>query len=68
MRDSDKEYKILNDISFRLGDNTQVSGDIKSFTELDTSASCNGVIAEFSAKYPNISLEVIHNNGERIKP
>ncbi|MCP1095107.1 hypothetical protein M0L17_15030 [Bacillaceae bacterium OS4b] len=25
-------------------------------------------MAEFSAKYPNISLEVIHNNGERIKP
>ncbi|WP_286176956.1 deaminase domain-containing protein [Bacillus sp. AFS017274] len=28
MRDSDTEYKILNDIAFRLGDNTQVSGDI----------------------------------------
>ncbi|USK75488.1 deaminase domain-containing protein [Peribacillus frigoritolerans] len=68
MRDSDTEYKILNDIAFRLGDNTHVSGDIKLFTELDTCASCNRVIAEFSAKYPNISLEVIHNNGERIKP
>ncbi|MGE1165693.1 deaminase domain-containing protein [Peribacillus simplex] len=68
MRDSDTEYKILNDIAFRLGENTQVSGDIKLFTELDICASCNRVIAEFSAKYPNISLEVIHNNGERIKP
>ncbi|MFS0814980.1 deaminase domain-containing protein [Peribacillus phoenicis] len=68
MRDSDTEYKILNDIAFRIGDNTQVSGDIKLFTELDTCTSCNRVIAEVSAKYPNISLEVIHNNGERIKP
>jgi hypothetical protein len=68
MRDSDTEYKILNDIASRLGDKTEVSGKIKLFTELDTCASCNRVIAEFAAKYPNIELEVIHNNGERIKP
>ncbi|MFJ8256129.1 deaminase domain-containing protein [Peribacillus asahii] len=31
-------------------------------------SSCNKVIAEFASKYPKIDLEVIHNNGNRIKP
>ncbi|MEK4270551.1 deaminase domain-containing protein [Bacillus sp. FSL W8-0940] len=41
---------------------------LKLFTELDTCDSCSKVIAEFSRKYNNIELEVIHNNGNRIKP
>ncbi|MFS0881798.1 deaminase domain-containing protein [Metabacillus niabensis] len=68
LRDSDTEYKILNDIAIRLGDNTEVTGKIKLFTELDTCNSCSRVIAEFANKYRNIDLEIIHNNGERIKP
>ncbi|MDP5275908.1 deaminase domain-containing protein [Chengkuizengella axinellae] len=59
---------MLNDIASRLGDNTEDSGSIKLFTELDTCASCNNVISEFAEKYSNIEIEVIHNNGERIKP
>lgn len=43
-------------------------GKIKLFTELDTCDCCNNVIAEFAAKYKNIELEVIHNNGNRIIP
>ena len=50
----------------RLGENTQATGKIKLFTELDTCDSCSKVIAEFAAKYKNIELEVIHNNGNRI--
>lgn len=38
IRDSDTEYKILNDLAVRLGDNTKASGKIKLFTELDTCA------------------------------
>ncbi|EDX57405.1 conserved domain protein [Bacillus cereus W] len=68
LRNTDTEYKILNDIASRLGDNTQASGRIKLFTELDTCDSCNKVIAEFAAKYKNIELEVVHNNGNRIIP
>ncbi|MCJ2147202.1 deaminase domain-containing protein [Bacillus sp. B19-2] len=68
LRDTDTEYKILNDIASRLGDNTQATGKIKLFTELDTCDSCSKVIAEFAAKYRNIELEVIHNNGNRIIP
>ncbi|MBC6309289.1 hypothetical protein HCJ66_06945 [Listeria sp. FSL L7-1582] len=68
MRDSDTEYKILNDIASKLGDNIDASGKIKLFTELDTCSSCNRIIAEFSAKFKNITVEVIHSNGERLIP
>ncbi|MED4755806.1 deaminase domain-containing protein [Priestia megaterium] len=68
LRDSDTEYKILNDIASQLGNNIDVKGRIKLFTELDTCDSCSQVIAEFAKKYKNIELEVIHNNGARLKP
>ncbi len=68
MRDSDTEYKILNEIALKLGDDVNATGKIKLFTELDTCDSCSKVIAEFANKYKNIELEVIHNNGERLKP
>ncbi|MEI2309080.1 deaminase domain-containing protein [Bacillus nitratireducens] len=68
MRDSDTEYKILNEIALKLGDDVNATGKIKLFTELDTCDSCSKVIAEFANKYKNIKLEVIHNNGERLKP
>ncbi|AIQ56708.1 hypothetical protein PBOR_06970 [Paenibacillus borealis] len=66
-RDSDTEYKILNQIASELKEKTETIGTIKLFTELDTCLSCNRVIAEFTAKYKNITVEVIHNNGNRIK-
>ncbi|MGE6599696.1 deaminase domain-containing protein [Bacillus proteolyticus] len=68
MRDSDTEYKILNEITLKLGDDVNATGKIKLFTELDTCDSCSEVIAEFANKYKNVELEVIHNNGERLKP
>ncbi|RID89381.1 transposase [Peribacillus asahii] len=68
LRNTDTEYKILNDIASRLGENIQATGKIKLFTELDTCDSCSKVIAEFATKYKNIELEVIHNNGNRIIP
>ncbi|MBX4162494.1 MULTISPECIES: T7SS effector LXG polymorphic toxin [Priestia] len=68
MRDSDTEYKILNEIALKLGNDVNATGEIKLFTELDTCDSCSKVIAEFADKYKNIKLEVIHNNGERLKP
>ncbi|WP_338782146.1 deaminase domain-containing protein [Metabacillus sp. FJAT-52054] len=59
---------MLNDVASQLGNNTEARGRIKLFTELDTCNSCSQVIAEFSNKYKNIEIEVIHNNGERLKP
>jgi len=62
------EYMFLNEIALKLGDDVTATGKIKLFTELDTCDSCSKVIAEFANKYKNIELEVIHNNGERLKP
>ncbi|MTH55004.1 hypothetical protein GKZ89_16495 [Bacillus mangrovi] len=68
LRDTDTEYKILNDIASRLGENAEATGRIRLFTELDTCDSCSKVIADFAAKYNKIELEVIHNNGGRLTP
>lgn len=59
---------VLNDITSRLRNNTEATGSIKLFTELDTCTSCNIVIANFAEKYKNIKLKVIHNSRERLKP
>ncbi|TDX89458.1 UNVERIFIED_CONTAM: putative deaminase of polymorphic toxin system [Lysinibacillus xylanilyticus] len=67
LRDMDTEYKILNDIADKLGHNPDASGKIKLFTELDTCGSCSRVINAFSKEYPNIDIEIIHNNGQKIK-
>ncbi|KAF6563631.1 hypothetical protein G9G63_12905 [Paenibacillus sp. EKM202P] len=68
MRDGDTEYKILNDVADRLGDNHNASGNIKLFTEKDTCGSCNEIIQQFDKEYPNVKIEVIHNNNITINP
>ena len=67
-RDMDTEYKILNNIAEKLGDNTSISGKIRLFTERPCCDSCNNVILEFLEKYKNISIEVVHNNGTLLRP
>lgn len=67
-RDVDTEYKILNDIASQLGENVNIAGKIKLFTELVPCPSCDRVILEFLKKYKNITIEVIHNNGTRLIP
>lgn len=61
LRDVDTEYKILSDIQSKLGDNDSVSGKIKLFTELEPCPSCQSVIEQFKAMYPNIDIEVIYS-------
>lgn len=68
LRDVDTEYKILNDIAAKLGNNTNITGKIRLFTELEPCPSCDNVILEFLKKYKNITIEVIHNNGTRLIP
>lgn len=68
LRDGDTKYKILNDLAENLGENPNAKGTIKLFTEKDTYGSCNEIIKQFDEKYPNVSIEVIHNNGVPIKP
>ena len=68
LRDGDTEYKILNDLAEKIGNNNEVKGTIRLFTEKDTCDSCNLIIQQFDEKYPNIKIEVIHNNDNSILP
>ncbi|MGM1021574.1 MAG: deaminase domain-containing protein [Bacillota bacterium] len=68
LRDMDTEYKILNDIDKKLNHNREAKGTIVLFTEKDTCGSCNLVIRKFKEHYPNITIEIIHNNGKLIEP
>ena len=65
-RDIDSEFKILSEINIRLGNNTNATGNIKLFTELAPCNSCQNVFGEFTQRFPNIKIEVIHNSGERL--
>lgn len=67
-RDIDSEFKILNDIASKLGDNFNATGNIKLFTELAPCPSCDNVINHFLERYKNITIDVIHNNGQRLIP
>ncbi|RNB60242.1 hypothetical protein EDM57_02760 [Brevibacillus gelatini] len=68
VREADTEYKILNDLAEKIGENNNVAGKVKLFTEKDTCGSCNNIISQFKERYPNIKIEVIHNGGELIAP
>ena len=61
-RNIDTEYKILTEIASKLGNNSNVTGKIKLFTERAPCSSCSNVIDLFSKKYPKIEIEVVHNN------
>lgn len=64
LRNSCAEYKIINDIASNLKSGS--SGKITIFTELEPCASCKNIINQLKNDYPNIKIEVIHNNGQRI--
>ncbi len=57
-RQWDTEFKILNDVASRLGDNRNATGSINLFTERMTCTSCTDVIFDFKDRYPNIQLNV----------
>ena len=63
----DGEYKILSEIDKQLCGNKNTKGKITLLTELKCCDSCSDVITQFSEKYPNVEIEVIHNNDQRIK-
>ncbi len=63
----DTEYKILNDLASRLGDNNEAAGTIRLFTDRMTCPSCTRVINTFMEKYPRIGIDVIHNNGKVLR-
>ncbi|GAA0404331.1 deaminase domain-containing protein [Paenibacillus motobuensis] len=68
LRDIDTEYKILNDVASQLGSKFDIKGNLTLFTEKPPCASCSKVIDEFMTRYKNITIEVVHNNHQRILP
>jgi filamentous hemagglutinin len=66
LRDVDSEAKILNNVAAQLGDNPSAKGTINLLTERAPCASCSNVIQQFQAKYPNITINVMDNDGKII--
>ncbi|OMD44496.1 hypothetical protein BSK65_29780 [Paenibacillus odorifer] len=67
LRDYDTEYKILNDIASQLGGNKNAEGTINLFTERLTCQSCSDVILDFRREYPNITVNILTNDGKVVK-
>lgn len=67
LRNVDTEAKMIEDLARRLGDNNLAKGSMKLFTELPPCPSRSRVISLFNDRYPNIVVEVIHNNGVKLK-
>jgi hypothetical protein len=67
LRDYDTEYKILNDIASQLGGNKNAKGTINLFTERLTCQSCSDVILDFRREYPNITVNILTNDGKVVK-
>ncbi|GKW08899.1 DUF637 domain-containing protein [Pectobacterium carotovorum] len=68
LRNTDSEYKILDNLADRLGSNTLAKGNVTIFTEQPACESCLGVIEQFQKKYPGIKVDVLDNNGVRLTP
>jgi len=61
-RNVDTKYKILTGSANDIGENFNVTGTVKLFTERVPCSSCSNVINLFSSRYPNLTIEIIHNN------
>jgi filamentous hemagglutinin len=68
LRNTDSEYKILDNLADRLGSNTLAKGNVTIFTEQPACESCLGVIEQFQKKYPGIKVDILDNNGVRLTP
>ncbi|WP_224556277.1 deaminase domain-containing protein [Pectobacterium versatile] len=60
---TDSEYKILDDISEKLGGNISAKGTVTIFTERPACGSCLGVVEQFQQRYPRIEVKILDNNG-----
>jgi The BURPS668_1122 family of deaminases len=66
-RDIDSEYKILDNIAGQLGDNRAASGRVNLISERPPCPSCQGVIQQFQARYPNVYVFVTYL-GRNVRP
>ncbi|CAI1080768.1 DUF637 domain-containing protein [Serratia quinivorans] len=67
-RNTDSEYKILDNLADKLGKNVAAKGSVTIFTERPACGSCLGVIEQFQHKYPGIKVDVLDNNGIVLRP
>ncbi|UOK38523.1 hemagglutinin repeat-containing protein [Pseudomonas palleroniana] len=67
-RGIDTEYKILDNIADQLGGNTSARGTVNILTEKAACASCLNVAEQFKAKYPNITVNILDNQGVMLRP
>ncbi len=67
-RNTDSEYKILDNLADQLGDNTTAKGTVNIFTERPACDSCQNVAEQFMERYPNIEVIIRDNNGVIIRP
>ena len=59
-RAQDTEFKILEALTGRLGENPGASGTVALYTDLPPCASCQRVIEEFRKRYPRIRITVLY--------
>ncbi|ATM87407.1 MULTISPECIES: deaminase domain-containing protein [Yersinia] len=67
-RNTDSEYKILDNLADQLGSNISAKGTVTIFTERPACGSCLGVVDQFQKKYPGIQVNVLDNNGVLLTP
>ena len=67
-RGRDTEYKILDNIADALENNTAARGTVNIFTEKAACASCLSVAEQFRTKYPNITVNILDNQGVMLRP
>ncbi|WP_440481153.1 DUF637 domain-containing protein [Serratia bockelmannii] len=67
-RNTDSEYKILDNLADKLGNNVSAEGRVTIFTERAACDSCLGVVEQFQKKYPGIKVEVLDNNDVMLIP
>lgn len=67
-RNTDSEYKILDNLADRLGNNTNAKGTVNIFTERPACGSCQNVAEQFMQRYPNIKVVIRDNNGVIVRP
>ena len=67
-RNTDSEYKILDNLADQLGSNTNAKGTVNIFTERPACGSCQNVAEQFMQRYPNIKVVIRDNNGVIVRP
>lgn len=65
LRNTDSEYKMLNDLANKLGGvknkiDPSITGEIKIVSELPFCQSCRGVLVQFNEMFPNIKLIIVN--------